>query len=106
MGTLNQVPDTEGYLAAGTEAKMWIWNLDAWLARAKRIKNSGSLMAHDPWGRAPRASALRGPTIRKGGPTPGGVPPGRTDPPPSAQAKHAPSRCEPRSRATARRAAH
>ena len=38
-------------------------------------------------------------------PTPG-VPPGRTDPPPSAQAKHAPSRCEPRSRATARRAAH
>jgi hypothetical protein len=33
------------------------------------------------------------------------VPPGRTDPTPSAQAKHTPSRCEPRSRATARRAA-
>jgi hypothetical protein len=29
MGTLNQVPDTKGYIAAGTEAKMWIWNLDA-----------------------------------------------------------------------------
>jgi hypothetical protein len=28
-----------------------------------------------------------------------------TDPPPSAQPKHAPSRCGPRSRATARRAA-
>ena len=35
MGALKQVPDTEGYLAVGTEAKMWIWNLDAWLARAK-----------------------------------------------------------------------
>ena len=26
--------------------------LDAWLARAKRIINSGSFEAHDPWGRA------------------------------------------------------
>jgi hypothetical protein len=25
--------------------------LDAWLARAKRIINSGSFEAHDPWGR-------------------------------------------------------
>ena len=47
MGTLNQVPDTEGYLAAGTEAKMWIWNLDAWLARAKRIKLQFGF-SHDP----------------------------------------------------------
>jgi hypothetical protein len=47
----------------------------------------------------------RGPACRKGV-LPRGVPPGRTDPPPSAQAKHAPSHCEPRSRATARRAAH
>ena len=40
MGTLNQVPDTEDYLAGGTEAKMWVWNLDAGLARAKRIKRA------------------------------------------------------------------
>jgi hypothetical protein len=46
MGTLNQVPDTKGYLVTGTEAKMWIWNLDAWLARAKRIRKSAS---HGPW---------------------------------------------------------
>jgi hypothetical protein len=58
MGTLNQVPDTEGYLAAGTEAKMWIWNLDAWLARAKRMKNSVPLMTAGTRLR-PNSSALR-----------------------------------------------
>jgi hypothetical protein len=40
----------------------------------------------------------RGPTCRKE-PLPRGVPGGRTDPTPSAHAKHAPSRCEPRSHA-------
>ena len=53
----------------------------------------------------PRVRALISAACRKGV-LPPGVPAGRTDPPPSAQAKHAPSRCEPRSRATARRAAH
>jgi len=44
--------------------------------------------------------------LRERGPTYGELRRMIQDPPPSAQAKHAPSHCEPRSRATARRAAH
>jgi hypothetical protein len=53
----------------------------------------------------PRLSNTNGgPTARKGD-LPQAGPPGRTDPPPSAQAKARAITCEPRSRATARRAA-
>jgi hypothetical protein len=66
-----------------------------------RMKPGHSTETPIPWG----ASLTRSPSERATTPYSVTVPPGRTDPLLSAQAKHAPSRCEPRSRATARRAA-
>jgi FAD dependent oxidoreductase len=79
--------------------------LSARKAAEELNRRSVATPARGKWYAATVHGPSKGPACRKVV-LPGESRRGRTDPPPSAQAKHAPSRCEPRSRATARRGAH